>query len=132
MPFASAPDWPPVNAEFTTTASALFNAMDWLFVALWTPAAVVAEALMVQAGLLCNAGTPVVALNCAVLMLIVTGEAAASALTGPRTPAPAEPGSLGYELAAVSAEGGFEPSELVVPDAQGESEESADKPGRPD
>ena len=58
--------------------------------------------------------------------------AAASALTGRRTPAPAERESLGYELAAVSAEGGFEPSELVVPDAQGESEESADKPGKPD
>ncbi len=36
----------------------------------------------------------------------------ASALTGRRTQAPAAPESLGYELAA---EGGFEPSELVLP-----------------
>ena len=41
--------------------------------------------------------------------------AVASALTGPRTPAPAARESLGYELAAVAGEGGFEPGELVVP-----------------
>jgi hypothetical protein len=41
--------------------------------------------------------------------------AVASALTGrrPRVPPVSEP--LGYELAAAAAEGGFEPSELVVP-----------------
>ena len=54
--------------------------------------------------------------------------AVASALTGRRAPAPAAPESLGYELAAVSAEGGFEPSELVVPDA---AEESGESPGNP-
>jgi hypothetical protein len=55
--------------------------------------------------------------------------AIASALTGRRTPAPAARGSLGEELAAVAAEGGFEPSELVVPDA---AEESGEPPGNPD
>ena len=49
--------------------------------------------------------------------------AAASALTGRRKPPLAASGSLGYELAAVTAEGGFEPSELVVPDAPQESTE---------
>ncbi|MGH3212315.1 MAG: hypothetical protein ACRDNO_31580, partial [Trebonia sp.] len=58
--------------------------------------------------------------------------AIASALTGKRPPAPSAPESLGYELAAVSAEGGFEPSELVVPDAAEESGESSDRPGHPD
>jgi hypothetical protein len=54
--------------------------------------------------------------------------AIASALTGRRTPpAPPTRESLGYELAAVSAEGGFEPSELVVPDIAEESAESPDK-----
>jgi MFS family permease len=57
--------------------------------------------------------------------------AAASALTGRRPQAPAAPGSLGYELAAVSAEGGFEPSEIVVPDAPKEATEPPDKPGKP-
>ncbi len=52
--------------------------------------------------------------------------AVASALTGRRTPAPAVDGSLGYELAAVAGEGGFEPSELVIPDMP---EESAEPPG---
>jgi len=52
--------------------------------------------------------------------------AAASALTGRRTPAADTPGSLGYELAAVAGEGGFEPSGLVVPDMP---EESAEPPG---
>jgi MFS family permease len=42
--------------------------------------------------------------------------AVASALTGRRPQAPAGPGSLGYELAAATGEGVFEPSELVVPD----------------
>src|SRR5262252_6562298 len=55
--------------------------------------------------------------------------AIASALTGRRTPAPAAHESLGYELAAVAAEGGFEPSELVVP---GVPEESTDPPDRHD
>src|SRR5215469_9264578 len=41
--------------------------------------------------------------------------AGASALTGRRMPAQAAPGPLGYELAAAAGEGGFEPSELVVP-----------------
>jgi hypothetical protein len=48
--------------------------------------------------------------------------AIASALTGRRTPVPPAHQSLGYELAAVAGEGGFEPSELVVP------EESVDSP----
>jgi len=43
--------------------------------------------------------------------------AVASALTGRRPKAADLPGSLGYELAAGAAEGGFEPSGLVVPDA---------------
>ena len=55
--------------------------------------------------------------------------AVASALTGRRRPAPATDGSLGYELAAVSAEGGFEPSELVVPGVPEESTEPPDTPG---
>src|SRR5499427_35887 len=55
--------------------------------------------------------------------------AIASALTGRREPAPAGHESLGYELAAVAAEGGFEPSELVVP---GVPEESTDPPDRHD
>jgi hypothetical protein len=52
--------------------------------------------------------------------------AIASALTGRRPPVPAARESLGYELAAVAGEGGFEPSELVVPDAP---EESTEPPG---
>jgi hypothetical protein len=52
--------------------------------------------------------------------------AVASALTGRRTPVPAARESLGYELAAVAAEGGFEPTELVVPE---ESTEPPDQPG---
>jgi len=61
--------------------------------------------------------------------------AVASALTGRRTPVPdrrtpvpAAHESLGYELAAVAGEGGFEPSELVVPDVRGKSTEPPDKP----
>jgi hypothetical protein len=42
--------------------------------------------------------------------------AVASLLTGRRQRAAAEAESLGAELAAVAAEGGIEPSELVVPD----------------
>jgi hypothetical protein len=42
------------------------------------------------------------------------------------------PDSLGYELAAVAAEGSFEPSELVVPDVQGDGAERPDKPPEPD
>jgi hypothetical protein len=55
--------------------------------------------------------------------------AIASALTGRRPQVPAARESLGYELAAVAGEGGFEPSELVVPDVPEESTESPDKPG---
>jgi hypothetical protein len=57
--------------------------------------------------------------------------AIASALTGRRTPAPAARESLGEQLAAVAAEGGFEPSELVVPDIPEETTEPPDKPGKP-
>ncbi len=58
--------------------------------------------------------------------------AIASGLTGrtkpaPESQAPAE--SLGSELAAVAGEGGFEPSELVIPDTVEDSSETADKPG---
>jgi hypothetical protein len=52
--------------------------------------------------------------------------AVASALTGRRPKAADLPGALGYELAAGAAEGGFEPSGIVVPDAP---EESAEPPG---
>jgi hypothetical protein len=55
--------------------------------------------------------------------------AIASALTGRRPPVPPAPESLGYELAAVAGEGGFEPSELVVPSA---TEKSAEPPAKPD
>jgi hypothetical protein len=54
--------------------------------------------------------------------------AIASALTGPRTPAPAVREPLGYELAAVAGDGGFEPGELVVPSAPEESTGPPDKP----
>jgi MFS family permease len=58
--------------------------------------------------------------------------AIASALTGRRPSAPAAPESLGYELAAVAGEGGFEPSELVVPDVVPDvSGEGAELPGKP-
>ena len=58
--------------------------------------------------------------------------AIASGLTGrtkpaPESQAPAE--SLGSELAAVAGEGGFEPTELVIPDTVEDSSETADKPG---
>jgi len=55
--------------------------------------------------------------------------AVASALTGRRTPAPGAHGSLGYELAAVAGEGGFEPSELVVP---GVTDQGTEPPHQPD
>jgi MFS family permease len=55
--------------------------------------------------------------------------AIASALTGKRPQVPPVQESLGYELAAVASEGGFEPSELVVP---GVTEESTESPGKPD
>jgi MFS family permease len=60
--------------------------------------------------------------------------AAASALTG-RVKAPVEPSAavtpetLGSELAAVAGEGGFEPSELVIPDVVQDTSQTADKPG---
>jgi MFS family permease len=57
--------------------------------------------------------------------------AIASALTGRRPSQPAAPESLGYELAAVAGEGGFEPSELVVPDVSGEGAELPGKPADP-
>jgi hypothetical protein len=57
--------------------------------------------------------------------------AIASGLTGRTKPAAEEPAeSLGSELASVAGEGGFEPSELVVPDTVGDSSETADNPGR--
>jgi hypothetical protein len=55
--------------------------------------------------------------------------AIASALTGRHAPVPATRQELGYELAAVAAEGGFEPTELVVPSALEESTEPPDKSG---
>ncbi|HET9969638.1 MAG TPA: hypothetical protein VFQ68_15495, partial [Streptosporangiaceae bacterium] len=55
--------------------------------------------------------------------------AIASALTGRRAKAPAATEPLGAELAAVAAEGGFEPSELVITDAQEIRAEPPDKPG---
>jgi MFS family permease len=55
--------------------------------------------------------------------------ALASALTGRRGSAPDEPEPLGYELAAVAAEGGFQPSEIVVPDVQ---EGTTEPPETPD
>jgi hypothetical protein len=57
--------------------------------------------------------------------------AVASALTGRTKPAAAAPAeSLGSELASVAGEGGFEPSELVIPDTVEDSSETADNPGR--
>jgi hypothetical protein len=57
--------------------------------------------------------------------------AIASALTGRSKTAPEQPPaeSLGSELAAVAGEGGFEPSELVIPDTVEDSSKTADKPG---
>ena len=58
--------------------------------------------------------------------------AIASGLTGRAKPAPESRGpaeSLGSELAAVAGEGGFEPSELVIPNTVEDSSETADKPG---
>jgi hypothetical protein len=54
--------------------------------------------------------------------------AIASVLTGRRTPASAEREPLGYELAAVAGEGGFTPSELVIPGVPEENTETPDKP----
>jgi hypothetical protein len=62
--------------------------------------------------------------------------AIASALTGrrkvPAAQGPAGHESLGSELAAVAAEGAFEPSELVVSDATEESTEPPDKSAKPE
>ena len=58
--------------------------------------------------------------------------AIASVLTGRRPSAPGVPDPLGYELASVAAEGGFEPSELVVPDVPGDGAELPGKPPEPD
>ena len=52
--------------------------------------------------------------------------AVASALTGRRARAAAAPEPLGYDLAAVAAEGGFEPTELVPGEV---TEESVEPPG---
>jgi MFS family permease len=53
--------------------------------------------------------------------------AIASALTGRRPKVPTTPESLGYELAAAAGEGGFEPSELVVPAAPVERTDPLDQ-----
>jgi MFS family permease len=58
--------------------------------------------------------------------------AVASALTGrsrAAAAAQAQAESLGSELAAVTGEGAFEPTELVIPDGIEDSSETADKPG---
>jgi MFS family permease len=58
--------------------------------------------------------------------------AVASGLTGRvklPTEAAAAPEPVGSRLAAVAGEGGFEPSELVIPDVAENSRQSADKPG---
>jgi hypothetical protein len=52
--------------------------------------------------------------------------AIASALTGRRPRGPVTPEPLGYELAAAAGEGGFTPSELVVPVVQDERAEAPD------
>jgi len=52
--------------------------------------------------------------------------AIASSLTGKRKPPATAPESLGYELAATAAEGGFEPTELVVPDIPEETAKNED------
>jgi hypothetical protein len=57
--------------------------------------------------------------------------AIASALTGRRPLPPAAPEPLGYELAAVAAQGGFEPAELI-PDVREDAAESPDQPAKPD
>jgi hypothetical protein len=54
--------------------------------------------------------------------------AVASALTGRRTKIPAASEALEYELAAVAAEGGFEPGELLP----GIGEEGTESPGKAD
>jgi hypothetical protein len=54
------------------------------------------------------------------------------ALTGRRPLATAAPEPLGYELAGGAAEGGFEPTGLVVSSVPEEAAEQPDKPGKPD
>ena len=54
--------------------------------------------------------------------------AIASALTGRRKSALPQSEQLGYELAAVAGEGGFAPSELVIPAATEDSAQTPDKP----
>jgi len=63
--------------------------------------------------------------------------AIASSLTGRRPQAAPTGDSLGYELAAAAGEGGFEPSELVVPAAgdvvvPGGGDEGKETPDNPD
>jgi hypothetical protein len=55
--------------------------------------------------------------------------AIASALTGRPKREITEPETLGAELAAVGGEGGFEPSELVIPNVVEDTSQAADKPG---
>jgi EmrB/QacA subfamily drug resistance transporter len=67
------------------------------------------------------------AIAASVIAAIASGLTGKIKLPGAGPAAAAGPAeSLGSELAAVAGEGGFEPSELVVPDGV---EESADKPG---
>ena len=72
-----------------------------------------------------------IAFGFAILASIIA--AIASGLTGRSRPAVAAPQasaeSLGSELAAVAGEGGFEPTELVIPDSVEDSSETADRPG---
>jgi MFS family permease len=55
--------------------------------------------------------------------------AIASAFTGRNGPADIRVETLGSELAAVAGEGGFEPSELVIPDVVHDTPKTAGKPG---
>jgi MFS family permease len=68
-----------------------------------------------------------VALGFAIAVCVIA--ALASMFTGrPKTGGNASE-SRGSALAAVAGEGGFEPSELVIPDVAGEASEAANKPG---
>jgi hypothetical protein len=62
---------------------------------------------------------------------IKSPDAPAAAATGAAAAAaPAESAEpLGATLAAVAGEGGFEPSELVIPDVSDDTSQDADKPG---
>ena len=70
------------------------------------------------------------AIAASVIAAIASGLTGKIKLPGAGPAAAADPAeSLGSELAAVAGEGGFEPSELVVPDGVEDSAETADKPG---